>query len=521
MICSNSEISKIMGMKGSIWREKGREASFPNLQDKTYADVAIIGAGITGLTSALLLAEAGLKVVIIEANQVGAGTTGYSSCHLTTDIDEEYRNVISSFGEDIANIVAQSRRSAINFIERIAQDKYIDCDFKRLPGYFYTESQEDVNTLLEESEAAIKAGLNVKLVDSLPLPFKIKKALKFEDQAEFNSQKYLDGLANYVNSLGAIIYENTLLTNMEEVNDIYHLHTSNGGIVKANQVIMATHYPLFFNVLQTMAAPYISYMIAAKLKSNEYPVGLFWDTDEPYHYTRYYVKDGSAYVVVGGEDHKTGTDSDTDYRFVKLEKYIRDRFDIESIDYKWSAQYYEPADGLPYIGKSPFSKNVFVGTGYSGDGLVYGTIAGQIISNIILELDNPWLKAYDSLRFTPGASAADFIKENVGVVKHFFKDRIPDTDNLDDIAPGEGKIVKFNGEKLAVSRDKNNELHAVSPACTHMKCFVDWNNTEQTWDCPCHGSRFTNEGEVLYGPAVTALAKKDINAEVEKLNNKK
>lgn len=279
---------------------------------------------------------------------------------------------------------------------------------------------------------------------------------------------------------------------------------------------MATHLPLFFNVLQTVAAPYLSYMMAARIKSPEYPVGLFWDTAEPYHYTRYYRHNNQSYVVVGGEDHKTGHVTNTEERYENLEKYIRERFDIEEVEYKWSAQYYEPADGLPYIGKSPFSNDMYVATGFSGDGLVYGTIAGIIISDMIGEKENAWLKAYNSTRFTPAASAADFIKENADVAKQFVKDRlISDPVDVSEVQVGEGKIVKINGEKMAVSRDENYELHAVSPVCTHMKCFVHWNKSEKSWDCPCHGSRFSMEGEVIYGPAVKDLAKKEITARVE------
>ena len=501
--------------KRSIWRVKGRGKSYSKLLENTEADVVIIGGGITGLTTALQLTDAGRKVVVVEAHEIGSGTTGFSSCHLTTDIDEEYRNVISTFDKTTAQVLAESRKAAIDFIEKTTREKNINCDFRRLPGYLYSEIPEDVSSLKEEQEAASAAGLDVKLTDTVPLPFTIKKGLRFEDQGEFNAQEYLAGLAEHITSAGGRIYENSLVKSIEEKENLYHIKTDSGS-VKAPKVVMATHLPLFMNVLQTVAAPYISYMIAAKLKQQEYPVGLFWDMADPYHYTRYYTNENGSYVVVGGEDHKTGHKINTEEAYQRLEKYIRDRFDIESIDYKWSAQYYEPADGIPFIGNSPFHKNIYVATGFSGDGLVYGTVAGILISDMIMENENAWLSVYDATRFTPAASAVEFIKENADVAKNFIKDRLTsDTSNLDELKPGEGKIVKINGEKMAVARDEQEELHAVSPVCTHMKCHVHWNTSEKTWDCPCHGSRFSMQGEVIYGPAVKALEKKEIKAEVE------
>jgi glycine/D-amino acid oxidase-like deaminating enzyme/nitrite reductase/ring-hydroxylating ferredoxin subunit len=490
-----------------VWKEKQIGMSFPQLIGELEVEVTIVGGGITGLTAAIELVKAGHSVALIEGRQIGSGTTGLSSCHLTTDIDEEYRNVADSFGMETSMLVANSRISAIDYIERTVKEKNIACDFRRVPGYLYTEIPEDVSTLQEEFDAARNAGLMVQLSDSLPLPFKVNKVLRFENQAEFNAQQYVDGLSLNLHLIGGFVFENSVVVSMNEKEGHYIVKTS-GGTVRSKYVFVATHQPLFFNVLQTVSAPYISYMIAAKLRSQEFPVGLFWDTADPYHYTRYYQTDKGAYVVVGGEDHKTGHEKNTKSRIERLQQYVKSRFDIASIDYTWSAQYYEPADGLPYIGRSPFGKNIFVATGYSGDGLVYGTVAGLIIADLIQDKRNLWHKVYDSTRFTPAASVADFVKENVNVVKHFIKDRIGvDADGLTDVKPGEGKIVKVNGEKLAVVREDDETLHAVSPVCPHMKCFVSYNNFENTWDCPCHGSRFNADGSVIYGPATIGLHK--------------
>jgi glycine/D-amino acid oxidase-like deaminating enzyme/nitrite reductase/ring-hydroxylating ferredoxin subunit len=461
------------------------------------------------LTAAMILTEAGKKVMVLEALKIGDGTTGYSSCHLTTDIDEEYRSINADFSKEITDLVAESRKAGIAFIEKTALEKNIACDFKRVPGYWYTEIVEDISKLNEEFEIASKAKLDVSLEDHVPLPFPVKKGLRFGNQGQFHSQKYLDGVAAYLEKMGGELYENSLVNHIEEKDDYYWVKTE-AGVVKAKQIVLATHLPIFFNVLQMVSAPYRSYMIAVRLNNENYPDGLFWDTAEPYHYIRTYRDENGPLLLVGGADHKTGSEEESKNSFQDLEKYTRERFDVKELVYSWSGQYYEPADGLPYIGRTYFSKNAYVATGFSGDGLVYGTIAGILISDMILERENNWIKAYDSRRFTPAASAFEFIKENADVFKHFVGDRTVDANDLSDVKIGEGKIVKINGEKLAVARDEHNELHALSPVCTHMKCFVQWNYAEKSWDCPCHGSRFNVSGDILYGPAVKELEKVDL-----------
>lgn len=492
----------------SIWEEEVTAPSFPKLIGDIEADVVVVGGGITGITTALLLVEAGRKVAIVEAETVGKGTTGLSSCHLNTDLDNNYAQLYKDFGEETIKVVAQSRIEGINFIEKQVLQKNIDCDFKRVPGYWYSETSDSLDEIREEVKYASMAGLNVQWHDKVPLPFNNFGGLEFKHEAEFNSYKYIAQLYSTLVITGCKIFEDSRVINVEETNGKCIVTTSMGKVT-CSQVVMATHIPLFVNVLHTLAPPYRSYMITAKLNDDSYPTGLFWDNYDPYYYTRTYEKDGEKFLVVGGADHKTGSEIETENSYRDLENYVNKRYSVQSFVHRWSAQYYETSDGLPYIGRTPFGENVYVATGFSGDGLVYGTIAAMIISDLIKGIENKWAKVYDSTRITPIASAKDFLKENIEVAKHFVADRFK-TEDIDasEINAGEGKIIEHKGEKVAAAKDELGTLHILSPVCTHMGCYVQWNNSEKSWDCPCHGSRFGIKGEVLEGPAVKALENK-------------
>lgn len=500
----------------SVWRRESKSTiSFPRLENDIEVDIAIIGGGITGLTTAFLLKDSGYRVAILEAHKIGAGTTGFSSCHLTTDADYSYRQTYKDYNDETLKTVADSRVKAIDFIESIVKNNNIHCDFRRLPGYLYTEKEEELANLKEELKYAGKAGLAVSWSEKAPLPFKTLGAVRFENQGEFNAQEYLQGLSKNLNAR-CQVYEDTFVVDIKEENGSTLVKTS-GGTVKAKTIIEATHLPIFFNVLQTVSIPYRSYMVAAKISDDQYPEGLYWDMNEPYHYTRVYQTENGKWLVVGGEDHKTGHVKDTSENYRRLEEYVKQRFKVSSIDFKWSAQYYEPADGLPYIGRSPFSKNVYVATGFSGDGLVYGTVAGIILADLLMGRENAWAEVFDSTRINPLVSAPEFLKAQVDVTKNFISDRFTsEGEDINVVAKGEGKILDINGEKLAVSRDENDEVHAVSPVCTHMKCYVHWNGNEKSWDCPCHGSRFSMKGEVIIGPATMVLENKEEVIKVHK-----
>ncbi|MGK7397833.1 MAG: FAD-dependent oxidoreductase [Candidatus Cyclobacteriaceae bacterium M3_2C_046] len=492
-------------MHQSLWKSKALPKNYSKLQQHIEADVCIVGGGITGLTTAYQLKDKGMKVVVLEALHLGAGTTGHSSNHLNTQVDFSYQQIFNKHGEEKAKTVASSRQAAIDWIETVHQQHAFDCDWKRVDGYLYAEKSSNISAIEQEFEYAQKAGLAVSLTDSMPLPFPVHKALVFPAQAQFNSQKYLMGLASVIEN-DCQIFENSRVVHFDHKKK--QLYTAEGSVT-AKHIVLATHIPLFINIHQTTAAPYRSYMITAQLE-NYPPDGLYWDNMDPYHYTRLYQQDQQKWLVLGGADHKTGHDPDIDY-YQKLETYLNERYQVKQIDYRWSSQYYEPADGLPYIGESPGGKTLMA-TGYSGDGLVYGTIAGLILSDSITGNPNPWQKTYDSKRIPPLSAAPSYLKENLDVAKRFVMDRFKSED-LSRIQPQSGALVEVKGNKYAIYRDKQGKLHTNSAICPHLGCLVDWNHMEHTWDCPCHGSRFTSYGEIMIGPATRNLEQPDVKPE--------
>ncbi|HEX2641386.1 MAG TPA: FAD-dependent oxidoreductase [Thermoanaerobaculia bacterium] len=498
--------------RDSLWWKTRTVPGRPALSGDLRTEVAIVGAGLTGITAAILLARAGRRVAVIEADQVGGGTTGGTSAHVTQVPDRRYHELLSKFDQDILRRVTESTRAGIERIASFVADEKIDCDFVRIPGYLYTENQKEVSRIEQELEAARKAGLAVTRQDELPLPFKVAAAVRYEDQARFHPLAYLLGLAAAAERAGVQIYEKTRVRGFEG-GPLCRIDTDRG-TVTAQSLILATHTPVGFNLLQTELEPYRSYVLALRLRGQEPPDGLFWDTDDPYHYTRLQPSERGALLVVGGADHKVGHPEHTEKSYEDLEAYARERWPVEQVVYRWSSQFYEPVDGLPFIGPSPMGENVFVGTGYSGMGMVFATVAGMLLTDQVQGRDNIWADAYRTRRIKPVAAGAEFAKMNLGVARDFLADRIkaPTVHDLGEIAVGEAKVVDFRGDKLAVYRESPGQLHAVSAVCTHLYCLVHWNSAEKTWDCPCHGGRYAPNGEVLEGPPVQPLKPVEVRA---------
>ena len=500
--------------KASIWEIATPETDFPALKTNLTVDAVVIGGGITGITAAYNLSRAGMRVAVLEAYKIGEGDTGSSTGNLYCTIGNPgLHTVASKFSEDKAKEVAESRAAAINFIEDRITEYAVDCDFKRVPWSLFTEGSEGKNYIEKEKEAAQKAG--IPITTDIPFPLRAT-GFTVPNQAQFNPLKYVKALAERIQSDRCMIFENSRAVKIEE-GDSCTVETSRG-TVTAQYIVMATHTPLGIYFVHTSLGPYREYAVAVKLKG-EYPApGIFWDMPGSEHYSmRVYDSPNGKVLMALGEMHKTGQKKNNGECFDNLEKFLRERFDVASVEYKWSAQQFKAADGIPYIGLSTGNKKTYIATGFSADGLTYGTLAGMIIADQIVGKENPWAKTYDASRLTPIASAGKFLKENLNVAAELIKDTLKKADatHFADLKPGEGKITEIDGQKCAASRGADGELFAVSAICTHMGCTVHWNKAETTWDCPCHGSRFTQEGEVIEGPAIAPLQNINTRAEHE------
>jgi glycine/D-amino acid oxidase-like deaminating enzyme/nitrite reductase/ring-hydroxylating ferredoxin subunit len=497
--------------KTAIWKDKAEQSSFTALQSDINVDVAIIGGGITGITAAYNLSKAGKKVAVLEAWKIGDGDTGSSTGNLYCTIGSPGLHTIKSkFDKERLREVVESRASAVDFIEARIREYNIDCDFRRAPWSLFTEDSKGQSFVEKEKEAAEQAGLTV--TENVSFPVDVKYGFTVDGQAQFNPLQYTVALAKNIVSHNCSIYENTKVTKIDE-GDVCTLQTT-GGKVTAQYIVMATHTPLGIYLVHTSLGPYREYAVAVKL-NGEYPQpGIFWNMQEQEHYSmRTYDTTRGKVLMVLGEMHKVGHKENNEQCFDVLENFLRKRFDVASVEFKWSAQQFKAADGIPYIGLSSGNKKTYIATGFSADGLTYGTLAGMIIPDQILGKENKWSKTYDASRITPVASAKQFVKENVDVAAELIKDYLgkADAKQFDEVKAGEGKIMVVDGKKCAVSRETTGGLNVVSGVCTHLGCIVHWNQAETTWDCPCHGSRFTTKGEVIEGPAIAPLKKVEVH----------
>lgn len=470
-------------------------------------DCLIIGGGITGISAALLLQKAGKRTVVAEAHRTGFGTTGGTSAHINTFADTTFAEAESAFGPEGAQLFADAIREGFDLVKTNIDSYRIDCDYESKPGYLYAESDDEVKQLADIYKGAMKVGVAVQYITEVPTPVLFKKALIFDGQAQFHPLKYLQGLQKAYLEAGGSLLENTRI---EAITTEDGVHAA--GAIRAKNVIYATHMPPNLNLFNFECAPYRSYVMAVKLKSGKYPDALVYDAQEPYHYVRSHVVDGQQLLLVGGLDHKTGHE-DPENAFAALEKYARKYYNVSSVKYRWSSQYHVPVDGLPYIGRMPLAaEGIFCATGYNGNGMMLGSIAAKILSDLVRKRPNKYAGLFSPSRIKPMDGFSEFAKENADVAYHFVADRFnfKETDSLKRLRPGSGKLVEVDGQKIAAYRDEQGQIHTLSPVCTHAGCIVNWNSAERTWDCPCHGARYDIDGRVLTGPAT-----KDLGAIVE------
>ena len=501
----------------SVWMATEQLPRFASLTANEQADVCIVGAGIAGLTTAYLLGRAGKSVVVLDDGPIVSGETERTTAHLVTALDDRYFELERLHGEKGARLAAESHAAAIDQIERIVLEEKIDCDFERVDGYLFVPPGESTEVLERELAATHRAGLTdtEMSVKATLVSFDTGPALRFPRQAQFHPLKYLAALAQAIIRDGGRIYTQTHATKIEG-GEPARIETRDGAIVTADAVVVASNTPVNdLLAIHTKQAAYRTFVIGASVPAGSVHKALYWDTPDPYHYVRLQSLPQAQLssptcdlLIVGGEDHKTGQADDAEARYSRLEQWARTRFPMMAEGkFRWSGQIMEPIDGLAFIGRNPMDKkNVFVATGFSGNGMTYGTIAGMLLTDLIQGRENVWAALYEPSRKTL-RSAKSFVKETINMAAQY-GDWVTQGDVKEDVlvAPGTGAVVRRGLKKIAVYCDAAGVLHECSAVCPHLGGIVAWNHSEQTWDCPCHGSRFDKFGKVLDGPAITNLS---------------
>jgi glycine/D-amino acid oxidase-like deaminating enzyme/nitrite reductase/ring-hydroxylating ferredoxin subunit len=504
------------GQRLSVWMATAEVPAHSPLSENTHTEICVIGAGIAGMTTAYLLAREGKSVVVLDDNRIAGGMTERTTAHLTNAIDNRYFEIERVHGEKGARLTAESHTAAIDRIEAIIAEEAIDCEFERLDGYLFVPPDESKEIVEKELKAAHRAGLTeVEAVERAPIAgFDTGRCLRFPRQAQFHPLKYLSGLSRAIERDGGRIFTGTHASQIEGGAQA-RVETSDGFVVTADAIVVATNTPINDIVtIHTKQAPYTSYVIGARIPAGSVTRALYWDTPDPYHYLRVESlssESGGAYdlLIIGGEDHKTGQADDGLERFARLEAWGRERFPMmERVEFQWSGQVMEPVDGVAFIGRNPGdARNIYIVTGDSGMGMTHGTIGGILITDLIMKRQCSWEPLYDPARITLRAPL-EYAKENLNVAAQYVEDYLTggDVDSVEEIAAGEGAVVRRGLTKVAAYRDEQGALHECSAACTHLGCVVNWNEVERSWDCPCHGSRFDPYGRVITGPANTDLA---------------
>ncbi|HEV8271135.1 MAG TPA: FAD-dependent oxidoreductase [Chitinophagaceae bacterium] len=505
------------GCNISLWQESVNEYKSSNkINSSTLYDVVIVGGGITGISTAFHLQKASMNCLVLEAHELCFGTTGGTTAHINTLLDIPYSTIEKNFGKEKSKLVADSVKEAVNTIRSTIREHNIDCDFKTTTATLFAKTDKQKEELEKISGATRDAGIQNSFINKISLPIGFLKAMQVYEQAKFNPARYVHGVAEQFEKMGGVILQNCSVITADE-NENVNIETTKGKYT-GRFLIYATHIPPGVNLIHFRCVPMRSYAMAVTLKDDNYPDDLLYDMYDPYNYYRSQEIDGKKYFIAGGNDHKTAHEENQEYCFLKLESHIRRYFEVKEIAYKWSSQYYESPDGLPYIGQLPGHDKIYTATGFGGNGMPYSTVAALLLTKMICNQDSPYKDLYDPNRLKPVAGFSNFVNHNVDVIKQFASKWFSHDElhELAELATGEGKIVNFKDEKIAIYKDEKGSVHALHPTCTHVGCEVKWNNAELTWDCPCHGARYSYDGQVLNGPATKNLAKVSVRKLVTK-----
>jgi glycine/D-amino acid oxidase-like deaminating enzyme/nitrite reductase/ring-hydroxylating ferredoxin subunit len=492
------------------WIDSSPLQSFPQLAEDIEVDYAIVGAGITGITLAYFLAEEGHRVALLEANKISHGTTGHTTAKVTVQHDLIYHELIENFGVDQARLYYEANNEALQFIQRTAAELHIECEWMEEDAYLYAQTSESAKRLQQEYEAYQKLGIPGELLNEIPIPIEVQSALKLSGQAQFHPVKYTKGLIERFVKAGGLVYENTRIDAKVEQGDYPKISTMDGKQITCRHVIACSHFPFYDGngFYYTRIHAERSYIIAVKPSTN-YPGGMYLSADDPKRSLRSVTINGEQMVLIGGDSHKTGQGEHTNEHYLNLEQFGVQTFGIQAIPYRWSTQDYVTLDKTPYVGQiSASHSNVWVATGFRKWGMTNSAAAALLLKDLLSKKENPYTELYTPSRFKADPSIKNFIVENFDVAKHLIGGKLESVNNeVEMLEMDEGAVVNINGKRAGAYRDSKGNLHLVDTTCTHMGCELEWNDGERSWDCPCHGSRFDVEGEVIEGPAVHPLKK--------------
>ncbi|KGK87802.1 (2Fe-2S)-binding protein [Desulfosporosinus sp. HMP52] len=489
----------------SFWIASTPKTDYPTLNEDLKVDVAIIGGGMVGITAAYLLVEEGMKVAVLEADRILLGTTAHTTAKLTSQHGLIYKQLKDQMGSERAKQYANANETAIKFVAKLIEEKKIDCDFSWQSAYIYTQANEYIQKLHDELTVAEELGIRAADQSELEIPIPIKGALRFDNQAQFHPRKYLLALAKMLEDKGGLIFEQSRVVDLQGEGP-YDVITLKGKKITASHVIMSSHYPchnfpgLYFSRLYTERA----YAVVAKVKE-PFPGGMYINAETPTRSLRSLPTEDGERVLIVGEKHKTGHGENLVQHYLNLMDFAEELFTVEDFPYRWSTQDCTTLDDIPYIGQMTSDRpNLYIASGFRKWGMTHSTVSGLILRDLIVKGESPWQEVYHPSRFN-SSSAVEFVVQNTDVGINFVSGKLKPVQDELTVNPGEAIVADVKGHRAGVYKDSENQLHIVDSTCTHMGCEVQWNDAEHSWDCPCHGSRFTIDGKIVEGPAMKEL----------------
>ena len=507
-------INLFKNMPHSYWLSSTDSTNYPSLDEDLNVDIAIVGGGMVGIMTGYQLQNHGLKIAIIEAENIVQSTTAHTTAKITSQHGLIYNKIINQMGSDLAHQYARANESAIHQIKKIADENNINCDYESQSSYIYTEEKKYVEQIEKEVEAARSLGIDAGLIDRIPFPLEIKKGMVFKNQAQFHPRKFLLNLAEIINNKDVSIYEKTRAIELNKENNKYIINTDKGKKVTAEKVVIATHFPFYNKKAMYYGRIYVerSYILGIKAQE-KYPGGMYINAEEPPRSLRYQPTEDGDLILVVGENHKAGQGENTNEHYEALFNFAKKLFTIKDIPYRWSTQDCFTLDGIPYVGQyTSDTPNLYIATGFGKWGMTNSVASSAILRDLIVKGESPWEEVYNPSRKTVVASTKNFVVQNANVAGQLIEGKLSSVEKDVDLKPGDAIIIEVDGDKVGAFRDEDGKLHLVNTTCTHMGCELKWNKAERSWDCPCHGSRFTYEGNIIQGPAVKPLSfDRDVN----------